>query len=348
MRAGVTSDGVVFRLFYPHRQKGAPHNAPWLVVNLGETLQVCVIAALQKGCEFSSGEPSWWITVVLFRCLAAIAGILFPANDVRLPATLDADDRGMEDAPLVVFSHGLLGSGAEDFLVATEWASHGYRVAVVLHCDGSATLQYDAQGRRVWFEPCPKSGPEKLQFRCTQVKKRSAEVRSVVHHYCRDGDVILAGFSYGCSTVLLAAQEMAILEPTVRVSCVVAMDGWFYNGAQFPPDIFGVKEDDSAPRRSFPTYFLVSERASEWPENFDQVKRLVNASREEDDCNDTLEIVTGAAHSNFSEQFFWNPLPFGVHSCPSLLVLADCDPSEMLYDITARTVQFLKNHVPTK
>eukprot|EP00397_Hematodinium_sp_SG-2012_P053620 GEMP01064149.1.p1 GENE.GEMP01064149.1~~GEMP01064149.1.p1 ORF type:complete len:412 (+),score=73.48 GEMP01064149.1:71-1306(+) len=250
MRSEVTADGDPLRLFYPiadNAQRTHKHDAPWLNINLAHYLKALGTIELKKGGDFSPPGPrASQIKITLAEILLGLIGYLAPANGLVLPATLDAEPlKNSEDFPLIVFSHGFLGTGAENGLMCVEWASHGFRVAAVHHTDGSAPLAYRPDGTRVPFALCPQTNPDKIEFRRIQVKMRSQQLCRVVLHLCAQpnarADVALAGFSYGASTSFLAARELGCLATCapIRVRCVLALDGWYFTGAAFPPDVFG-------------------------------------------------------------------------------------------------------------
>eukprot|EP00397_Hematodinium_sp_SG-2012_P023122 GEMP01024003.1.p1 GENE.GEMP01024003.1~~GEMP01024003.1.p1 ORF type:complete len:460 (+),score=103.63 GEMP01024003.1:107-1381(+) len=356
MRSEVTADGDPLRLFYPiadNAQRTHKHDAPWLNINLAHYLKALGTMELKKGGDFSPPGPrASQIKITLAEILLGLIGYLAPANGLVLPATLDAEPlKNSEDFPLIVFSHGLLGTGAENGLMCVEWASHGFRVATVHHTDGSAPLAYRPDGTRVPFALCPQTNPDKIEFRRIQVKMRSQQLCRVVLHLCAQpnarADVALAGFSYGASTSFLAARELGCLATCapIRVRCVLALDGWYFTGAAFPPDVFGDAGDvdmSKIPRRAYPAYFLTSEGFQNWSSNFKFAERLVNAGREtEEDKIDLLEILPGTRHGNFSEQMFWIPPWSGMKN---FVLQGPCDAVETYYDIVDLGVAFLKKH----
>jgi len=186
---------------------------------------------------------------------------------------------------------------------------------------GVLRLQYDSLGRCLPHVLFGEDVDARIHSRRIQIRKRCTEVTNVAVH-CGGGDVVFAGFSYGATTALLTAH----LCDSINVKCVLAIDGWYWNGAQLPIEIH------NSPDRTYPTYFLTSEMFAKWEENFEQVKLLVEE-------NDTLEIVPGINHEDFAEGCFWSPIPFNIQS----LGIGNVDK---YYALVARTIQYLNKQFP--
>ena len=215
----------------------------------------------------------------LIRPLMWLISLFFPVRFLKIPDTalvttekddspvryspLNSNSNGIEKSQsLVMFSHGLTGTGEENALFCAALAKRGYVVACIHHRDGSSSRVPMPDGTCKFYEHLPNGDDYSPNHRLEQVSYRAKEFLYATkwllgeerggHDYDHPilqqirpkldkEKVIASGFSYGSTTCSLAAT----VEPK-RFQCAVFLDGWFhidysskgyvYN---FPPEAFG-------------------------------------------------------------------------------------------------------------
>ncbi len=213
------------------------------------------------------------------RPLMWLISLFFPVRFLKIPdtalVTTEKDDSPVRYSPLnnnnnvteksqslVMFSHGLTGTGEENALFCAALAKRGYVVACIHHRDGSSSRVPMPDGTCKFYEHLPNGDDYSPNHRLEQVSYRAKEFlyatkwllgeeRGGLHYdhpilqqirpKLDKEKVIASGFSYGSTTCSLAAT----VEPK-RFQCAVFLDGWFhidysskgyvYN---FPPEAFG-------------------------------------------------------------------------------------------------------------
>jgi len=192
--------------------------------------------------------------------------LLIPIRYLEIPnASRNAQPEG-ENLPLVIFSHGLTGTGEANTMLLASIAAHGFVVASIHHTDGSSCFVRTGDGEEIWYAH-PDPANYSIRFREDQLNHRVKEmidVRTVMLKHpdfaerIDDSQVVACGFSYGGATVALA---------TVRhpedFSASVIIDGWFHIkmhnvNTYFPLDVMKEK------RLPVPTFLLNGAAFMEW------------------------------------------------------------------------------------
>lgn len=140
---GVMDDHTVdsslpFRVFYPACDQvdlSRKKNVGWFVRSLAYFIDGYIHFIFPKMRQNSLHR--WLVTM-----LAYILSWFVPMANVALPmckynAAPPTDGRKL---PLIVFSHGLTGSGEEQAMTFAYWVQQGFIVAAVHHCDGSSCM----------------------------------------------------------------------------------------------------------------------------------------------------------------------------------------------------------------
>ena len=180
----------------------------------------------------------------------------------------NGDDEVMQKQRLVLFSHGLTGTGEENSIFCSSLAKRGYVVASIHHRDGSSNQVQLHDGSRLYYKHFPSGDAFDPRDRLQQVQIRAKEmlqcrswlvdgpegisddgddvehrriVLDQIRPHLKGGGAIAAGFSYGSTTAVLAAT----LEPN-NFCCVLLLDPWLHIDYQskgvaydFPPEAFG-------------------------------------------------------------------------------------------------------------
>jgi platelet-activating factor acetylhydrolase len=262
------------RLFFPatsasssvsHRVK----QARYFVDN-----RVCYV--LQGFAHIALARHTTKLYRFVLRPLMWVISLIFPVRFLKIPNTaLVTEDSPVRYFPtnikineskikqsLVMFSHGLTGTGEENAIFCTALAKQGYVVACIHHRDGSSSRVPMPDGSCKFYEHLPSGDDYSPRFRLKQVQYRAEEflyatkwllgeerggeyddhpILQQIRPNLDDKKVIASGFSYGSTTCSLAAT----MEPK-RFQCGVMLDGWFHvdfssKGFEFdfPPEAFG-------------------------------------------------------------------------------------------------------------
>ena len=168
---------------------------------------------------------------------------------------------------LVMFSHGLTGTGEENSIFCTSLAKRGHVVASIHHRDGSSSRVPLADGTCLYYKHLPTGDEYNPHDRLEQVHFRAHELLyatswmmgeveeeeeeekkgnkngildEIRSHLSKD-NIIASGFSYGSATVALASTLQS-----QRYKCAILLDPWLHidyssKGYEFdfPPEAFG-------------------------------------------------------------------------------------------------------------
>ena len=214
--------------------------------------------------------------------------------------------------PIILFSHGLTGTGEENKVLLIEWAKQGFVVISVHHTDGSSCHVTVADGSDLFYNPGPPFSDYDPTFRPKQVQQRSKELLDAYQFIIsssKDNNVItipnvdcsspvfVAGFSYGAATAALAVTQ----NPDFFKGAIL-LDGWFHidvtesAGIAFkmPPEAFEFCQDNNDNNSKYeddenkgsknrhgggfptniPTIFINSEQFSKYHDLFAATKEL--------------------------------------------------------------------------
>jgi hypothetical protein len=129
-------NSLPFRVFYPACEKADPSekkSVSWFVRSLAYFIDGYLHFIFPKLRQ--NAVYRWLVTL-----LASVLSLFMPMANIDLPmckynAVLSSDGK---KHPLIVFSHGLTGSGEEQAMTFAYWVQQGFIVAAVHHCDGSS------------------------------------------------------------------------------------------------------------------------------------------------------------------------------------------------------------------
>mmetsp|Transcript_19094 Transcript_19094/g.29075 ORF Transcript_19094/g.29075 Transcript_19094/m.29075 type:complete len:438 (-) Transcript_19094:23-1336(-) len=198
-----------------------------------------------------------YYNVPLCLQLHAPAGVLTPDAP---PIGATTTTKKKKKYPLIVFSHGLSGTGHENTLLHLAWAKLGFVVVSVHHTDGSSarvrlyssslddaadndtTSTYEDR----YYEHGPSFQNYDPNFRPNQIQKRANDLKQAVGYVTKskntileddlssiiDTDtIILSGFSYGAATAALAMYNNPGWfdnNENSKKGGLILLDGWFY------------------------------------------------------------------------------------------------------------------------
>lgn len=275
------------RLFFP--ASAIPTTPSWRKPNAATYFRDNRVAYVLEGMAHTMGVRN---TTKMFkyvvRPILFIFSLFFPVRFLRIPHSARVpndpihyeksrsvryvppsslqlkESETREKQSLVLFSHGLTGTGEENSVFCASLAKRGYVVACLHHCDGSSSRVTLSDGTCRFYEHMPSGDDYDPRHRMEQVHARARELLNTRKWLLNGGNdsgstcdnhpvlkqirpfldprrVIASGFSYGSTTCALAAT----LEPSA-FQCAVMLDGWFHvdytsQGVEydFPPEAFG-------------------------------------------------------------------------------------------------------------
>ena len=223
-----TENGVPFRLFYPTKEETRQASVSWFVHGLAHFIEGYLHFLLPKWREYAITK---WILYVI----AMVVSFFMPMAKTFLPRSMMAappHSTQKNQFPLVLYSHGLTGTGEENALMLAYWASQGYVVAAIHHCDGSSH-RARPRGREEILYHHPDYKNYDPNFRIEQIRRREEELfelrEAVLHspsfpsdlaHIVDPHRVVVAGFSYGAATAALSVAK----RPGQYQACIL-LDG---------------------------------------------------------------------------------------------------------------------------
>ena len=272
--------------------------------------------------------------------------------------------------PLIVFSHGLTGTGQENSALAIRWAQEGFVVISVHHTEGSSCRVELADGSTKYYETPsytnydPDYRPKQVTVRAHQVLQaynflsqpqlltQPADCPWDLVHLVDPSNAVVAGFSYGAST----AARVAVMDQS-PFSAALFLDGWFYINVanveyNFPSQAF----EEQVP--GMPTLFLMSQQFQEYPKLWAatlQLARLFSTcatqSRGDNDRSDppnhpeedemhNVVVLPNTGHQNFCDVVLW--LPQWVLQRIMKGFIGNADPIHVYEEIAQRSIVFLK------
>jgi len=303
--------------------------------------------------------------------LAHLFAVFFPGRWRRIPnivsnaplpqsSTTSSSSSLALPLPVVIFSHGLTGTGQENTVLLAAWAARGLCVVSVHHTDGSSSCvplapDHDdgttnnsstssSSSTDLYYDPGPPFCEYDANFRPHQVQHRARELLQtcdfVTHELLPAGStdptrMAVAGFSYGAAT---AARAIAMAPPDTFCASIY-LDGWFHIDVsesagvefQFPKEAF---EDSFRPPNA--SLFCNSESFTRIPKLWKSTTFLANKS------SSKLHVIAGTGHQNFCDVIFWLP---GFLSQRRFLGLGKKDPVEAYREIVDLSSDFLTQHV---
>jgi len=296
-----------FRLFYPLRAAPLPHRTVDWLRDLDLFLEAFQYHVCPWQCCYGCGCVC--CAIGCLRCCCPPRHWL-PASVRHVEPDEDPPESRGEDghAPLIIFSHGLLGTGDENNWPLACLASKGYVVCIIHHTDGSSPVVRPTDGKApLFFQGFPEitGGPTKTG---PQLAVREQEMQRVKSFMCDASEVsyppvraaqklinrnavIAAGFSYGGTTSLVTAAN----HPEEYICCV-AVDPWLEQSVIGLPEICPKLRTSGV---SIQTLLLVSEEFQQNEET--SYQELYKHSH----ANSTYDIMPGTKHLNFNDLIFW-------------------------------------------
>lgn len=282
-------------------------------------------------------------------CLHTPAGLLLP----------DAPPATTKKLPLVVFSHGLSGTGQENLLLLAAWARAGFCVVAVHHTDGSSCRvvvdnNNNNNEEELYYQHGPQFANYDPTFRPKQIERRVKEMKQAVDFLaeqivvnndddicCDTTSVIAAGYSYGAATAALTIHTYPQM-----VQGLILLDGWFYIDVaksagiefEFPSQVFGPDDDDTI-IKPVPSVFINSQQFAQYPKLYSATRKLAHRLNKSSQA-DNMHVLEGTNHNNFNDLVFWFPLLL----MQGLKIIGPGDPQKVYQDIVRISTDFLKSN----
>ena len=244
-----------------------------------------------------------------------------PLGRISLPRCADDLPPRREAAKgLIIWSHGLTGTGCEHGLLATSLALKGYVVALPHHSDGSSSL-VDIKGERSssssssssknLFYKQPDYKAYDPAFRQKQAGHRAAEVEEA-RSLCfslplftggllsrERTPAIVGGFSFGAATAgLVAATNPGAYR------CAVLIDGWWNIDLPKHNVFVNLPAEMHDKGTVLPTLFVGSEEFDSYPRMKEATAQVQAKCKNE---GNEVHLMKGTRHGNFMDAVFWLP-----------------------------------------
>ncbi|KAL3796793.1 hypothetical protein HJC23_010940 [Cyclotella cryptica] len=309
--------------------------------------------------------------------------LIFPARYLKIPETVLANNNSSvkylppsslstnktHKQRLVVFSHGLTGTGEENSIFCTCLAKRGYVVASIHHRDGSSSRVPMPDGSCKFYQHFPIGSEYDPQNRLDQVHVRANEMLNtcdwllksndddeqteyyieeednypILKEICNNLDgkkLIAAGFSYGATTSALAAT----LRPD-QFQCAILLDGWFHiewssRGVDidFPPDAFASSDKVNGSKGlDIPSLFINSSQFEGYSKLYDATRRLAEQISQN---RSKMYVLPNTKHQNFCDVVFWLP-KWALRRCGKFLAIGSADAYEAYESMMSWTLQFI-------
>ena len=262
--------------------------------------------------------------------------------------------------PLILFSHGLTGTGQENAILLSSWAKQGHVVISVHHTDGSSGRVQLPDGSDLWYDPGPPKSQYDVNFRPRQMEQRvqqliqardwlasskTNDIRSMVDW----NKTIVAGFSYGAATTALMAAKKESLLPSL--SAVILLDGWFHvdmmesAGIEFemPQEAFDATATTHL--KEIPALFVNSEQFTTYPRLWKATEKLKSQFKKTTGSTSTHHhhVLPQTNHNNFVDLLFWFPELF----LRTMGAIGAANARQTYVDLVRLTSDFLKEQRTT-
>lgn len=295
----------------------------------------------------------------IVRPVVYLSSFFLPMSWLRIPGVFQEapyqESEGKEKRPVVVFSHGLTGTGQENAVLLSAWAKRGFVVAAIHHTDGSSGCVQLADGATKYYQHGPSYKNYDPAFRPNQVTHRAEEVFQTCQflrgagRWSRMGldldldRVVLAGFSYGASTV-----ARALCMEKAHFCGALFLDGWFHIDVsesagiefEFPQEAFQ-DECRVLKQKPIPGFFIESEQFMGYSKLKQATRKLADAMNARNDADNNVHILQRTGHQNFCDVIFWFPTFLLRRLFKDALGPLE-DPSDAHRDILKLSSVFLK------
>jgi predicted esterase len=243
--------------------------------------------------------------------------------------------------PLIVWSHGLTGTGCEHGMLAAALALKGNIVALTHHSDGSSSLTDINTGLSIssatklkYVHPNLKNYDK--MFRQKQVEYRADEVeeartlvltKSDVSEYIAKDKIIVGGFSFGAATAGLVASKY----PDTYKAAVL-IDGWWHI------ELKQLKVNQDLPLQvhengiRIPAIFIGSAEFETYEGLHDGTLRVQALTPKGE-----VHVLKDTRHGNFMDAMWWLP----VWLSRSLKFSGSCDPHQTYTEYISLVLDFV-------
>lgn len=310
MDLSTSERGIPFRIFYPAEEDTSNESfVGWFVRDMTYFIEGYMHFLLPKWRDSTLGK-------YLISIIAMVSSLFMPMARTCLPKCVMGGKPYREDGgkyPLILYSHGLTGTGEENALMFAYWASQGYVVAAIHHCDGSSNRVHPKGLAEVLYHH-PDYSNYDPNFRVVQISRREEELFELREYILKHSDfpttiaeiidnsqIFVAGFSYGAATASLST----VRRPDAYKACIL-LDGWFHieittdtvKPFDFPPSVH-------LSGLSIPALFIGSEQFASRPGLADATNNLAISNTS--DSGSVTHVLAGSKHQNFTDVGYWLP-----------------------------------------
>lgn len=277
-----------------------------------------------------------------------IASWFFPLSYLKVPGVyLNASvskSTTPSKLPLILFSHGLTGTGQENSILLSAWAKQGYVVISVHHMDGSSSCVPKTDGSNLWYNPGPPFSKYDVNFRPNQMEIRVKELMQA-RDWLADSaknipdldskvdrdKTIVSGFSYGAATTALLAAKKVL--PSLKA--VILLDGWFHIDIESAGIEFEMPKQafEATHLKEIPAILINSQVFSTYGKLWKATNKLAGQFNA-----DPPHLIPDTSHNNFCDLAFWFPAIF----LQKLGAIGTAEPRQAYASIVGLTIDFLK------
>jgi predicted esterase len=306
-----TKEHPPIRLFYPADESSIPSTSR--PVRWFEDTGVLPFLKGYSHMAFSRKETRvFWYILVPFL---TIISLFFPVRWLRIPgvyknAPIKQTSSDKKKLPVIVFSHGLSGTGQENKALCAQWAKQGFIVASVHHTDGSSCHVTLEDGSELYYRHGPPLSDYDPTFRPLQLRQRAKELLQThafvfsekgapaeIRERADPKRIVAAGYSYGAAT---AASAVTMDKTLFRGA--LFLDGWFHIDVRESAGVELKLPQEAFEPGGFPPNFATCFINSE---QFQKIEGLFATTKELAGDDNKIHVIPGTGHQNFCEVVFW-------------------------------------------
>lgn len=336
--------GIPVRLFYPAEAEPEKRSVGSFVKGLAYFIEGYMHFLLPKWRESAVGKFAIYVFALITSLLMPFAKAILPKSVMGgQPQTHPVVGK---QYPLVVYSHGLTGTGEENALMLSYWSSKGFVVAAIHHCDGSSSRVHPKGANELLYVH-PNYSNYDPNFRPTQIITREDELNELREFVLHDDTfptsirdiidvthVFVAGFSYGAATAALSVTK----RQGAYKACIL-LDGWFHL-EKFSPDMEAFDFPAEAHKKGIgiPALFIGSQEFAGKEGIASATQRLI--TKNSSTAGAVAHVLERSKHQNFTDVGFWVP----AWVLQRIGAIGTCDYYTTHLKILDLTHNFLQSH----
>jgi hypothetical protein len=348
MDFNTSKKGIPVRMFYPAQEEPQRRSVGSFVRGFAYFVEGYLHFIFPKWRESTIGK-------LLLYLIALVASVITPFAKAYLPKSIMGGQPAAHSPtgkhyPLVLYSHGLTGTGEENALMLSYWSSKGYVVAAIHHCEGSSCRVHPKGANEMLYEH-PNYSNYDPNFRPNQIITREEELNELREFILHDDSfpaiikdiidtsrVFVAGFSYGAATAALSVSK----RQGAYKACIL-LDGWFHIEKFFPTmEAFDFPAEAHSKGIHIPALFIGSQEFAGKRGIATATQRLVTSNSSK--AGAVAHVLENSKHQNFTDVGYWVP----AWILQRIGAIGACDYYTTHLQILELTHEFLDSHTTKK